>query len=345
MPVVSKRRVLFAALFAFSSLGAFPAAASGEHFVLISHAPDSDSWWNVIKNANRDAAKDFGVTVDYRNPPNGDLADMARLVEQAAARHYDGVVVSIADIDVLRKPLKDVTAKHIPLITINSGTQKQSEGLGALMHVGQPEYDAGFAAGQRARAAGIKSFVCVNHYATNPASFERCRGFAEAIGADYHSSTLDTNGVDPGVIESKVSAWMRAKPGTQAVLALSPDGAAPAMSALARMGRKGKTWFATFDLSDEIVRGIRNGSIAFAIDQQPYLQGYIPIAVLAIMRQQKVSDLATVRQALLANTRFQARLRDYGLTPVYGPRHISSGPGFVTKDNVAKVEKYAGQYR
>jgi simple sugar transport system substrate-binding protein len=345
MPVVSTRRTLLAALFAISGFAALPAAAAAGHFVLISHAPDSDSWWNVIKNANRDAAADFHVTVDYRNPPNGDLADMARLVEQAAARRYDGVVVSIADIDVLRKPLKDVTAKHIPLITINSGTQKQSEELGALMHVGQPEYDAGFAAGQRAKAAGIKSFVCVNHYATNPASFERCRGFAEAIGADYRSSTLDTNGVDPGVIESKVSAWMRAKPGTQAVLALSADGASPALSALAKMGRKGKTWFATFDLSNDIVRGIKDGSIAFAIDQQPYLQGYIPVAVLAIMQQQKLADMAKVRQALLANPHFQARLRDYGLAPVYGPRHISSGPGFVTKENVAKVEKYAGQYR
>jgi len=345
MPTLLPRRALLAAVFAVSGLAALPAAASGEHFVLISHAPDSDSWWNVIKNANRDAAADFQVTVDYRNPPNGDLADMARLVEQAAARRYDGVIASIADIEVLRKPLKDVTAKHIPLITINSGTPKQSEELGAVMHVGQPEYEAGFGAGQRAKAAGIKSFVCVNHYATNPASFERCRGFAEAIGADYRASTLDTNGVDPGVIESKVSAWMRAKPSTQAVLALSPDGASPALNALAKLGRKGKTWFATFDLSDEIVRGIKDGSVAFAIDQQPYLQGYIPVAVLAVMRQQKLTDPAKVKQALLANPRFQARLRDYGLAPVYGARHISSGPGFVTKDNVAKVETYAGQYR
>lgn len=345
MPTFLPRRALLAAVFAVSGLAAVPVAASGEHFVLISHAPDSDSWWNVIKNANRDAAADFQVTVDYRNPPNGDLADMTRLVEQAAARRYDAVIVSIADIDVLRKPLKDVTAKRIPLVTINSGTPKQSEELGAVMHVGQPEYEAGFAAGQRARAAGIKSFVCVNHYATNPASFERCRGFAEAIGADYRTSTLDTNGVDPGVIESKVSAWMRAKPGTQAVLALSPDGASPALGALAKLRRKGKTWFATFDLSDEIVRGIKDGSIAFAIDQQPYLQGYIPVAVLAIMRQQKLADPAKVKQALEANPRFQARLREYGLAPVYGPRHISSGPGFVTKDNVAKVETYAGQYR
>src|SRR5471030_1126144 len=306
-------------------LAAGASQAAGEKFVLISHAPDSDSWWNTIKNAIKQAGEDFNVTVDYRNPPNGDLADMARLVEQASARNYDGVIVSIADFSVLQKPLAQVVAKKIPLITINSGTLAQSEQLGAIMHVGQPEYEAGLGAGQRAKAAGIKSFVCVNHYATNPSSFERCRGFADAIGVDYKAATLDTIGVDPGVIESKVSAYLRTNPGTQAVLALGPDSAAPALRAVDKMGLKGK--------------------IKFAIDQQPYLQGYIPVAVLAIMKQDKTTDLAKVKAKLMANPKFQARLAEYGLTPAYGPRHISSGPGFVTIDNIGKVEKYAGQYR
>ncbi|MFT5590695.1 MAG: simple sugar transport system substrate-binding protein [Bradyrhizobium sp.] len=327
------------------SLALGPVHAAGEKFVLISHAPDSDTWWNTIKNSVRQAAEDFNVSVDYRNPSNGDLADMSRLVEQAAARNYDGVIVSIADFSVLQKPLRKVTAKKISLITINSGTTQQSEELGAIMHVGQPEYDAGLGAGARAKAAGIKSFVCVNHYATNPSSFERCRGFADAIGADYKASTLDTNGTDPNTIESKVGAYLRSNPTTQAVLALGPDSAIPALRAVEKMGLNGKIWFATFDLSAGISKGIKEGSIAFAIDQQPYLQGYIPVAVLAIMKQQKTTDLTVVQAALKANPKFQARLQEYGLAPIYGPRHIGSGPGFVTRDNIDTVEKFAGQYR
>ena len=73
-----------------------------DKYVLISHAPDSDSWWNTIKNALKDAAKDYKVQVDYRNPPTGDLADMARLIEQAAAKNYKGIVTTIADYDVLK---------------------------------------------------------------------------------------------------------------------------------------------------------------------------------------------------------------------------------------------------
>ena len=333
------KALLLSALLATSGL----AAAAGK-IALISHAPDSDSWWNTIKNSVKQAGEDYGVQVDYRNPPNGDLADMARLIEQAAAQNYDGVIVTIADFNVLQSSIKKLADKKIPFITINSGTTEQSEKLGAIMHVGQPEYEAGKGAGLRAKADGVKSFLCVNHYATNPASFERCRGFAEAIGVDFKKSTIDS-GDDPTGIEAKVSAYLRQHPDTGGVLTLGPTSAHPTLKALEKSGLKGKMWMATFDLSDEISKAIKDGSIKFAIDQQPYLQGYIPVAVLATMKSLHTTDLAKVSAAIKANKKTSARFSEYGLAPAYGPRHIGSGPGFVTKDNIGKVEKYAGQYR
>jgi simple sugar transport system substrate-binding protein len=320
------------------------AAHAEGRYVLISHAPDSDSWWNTIKNSVKQAGEDYGVKVEYRNPPNGDLADMARLIEQAAAQNVDGIITTIADFNVLQGAIKKVTDKKIPLITINSGTTDQSEKLSAVMHVGQPEYEAGKGAGERAKAAGIKSFLCVNHFATNPVSFERCRGFAEAIGADFKKSTIDS-GDDPTGIESKVSAYLRQNPTTQAVLALGPTSAHPSMRALEKGGHNGKIWFATFDLSDEISKGIKAGTVQFGIDQQPYLQGYIPVAVIATMKSMKSNDVKKVSDAIKVNAKTVARFNEYGLAPAYGARHIGSGPGFVTKDNLPKVEKYAGQYR
>ncbi len=319
-------------------------SAADGRYVLVSHAPDSDTWWNTVKNSVVDASKDFNVTVDYRNPPNGDLADMARIIEQSAARNYDGVIFDIADFDVLKKPAALVRAKKIPIITINSGTVEQSKQLGALMHVGQPEYAAGKAAGERAKAAGIKSYVCVNHYATNASSFERSRGYADALGVDFKPYTLDT-GIDPTTIENKVSAYLRAHADTQSVLALGPDSCAGALPALRKMGLAGKMFFGTFDLSPDIIKGIKDGTINYAIDQQPYLQGYIPVAVFAIMKRDKTTDMAKVQEALKANPKFQQRLEQYGLKPIYEAGNISSGPGFVTKENVDKVEKYAGEYR
>jgi simple sugar transport system substrate-binding protein len=326
------------------SLMAAGAAQADGRFVFISHAPDSDSWWNTVRNSLKQAADDFDVRVDYRNPPTGDIADMARLIEQAAAQNYDGVITTVADFDVLQGALRKVTDKKIALITANSGSPEQSEQLGALLHVGQGEYEAGRLAGERAKAAGVKSFVCVNHYATNPASFERCRGFGEAIGADFRTSTIDT-GIDPAQVESMTSAYLRQRPQTQAIFAVGPDSALGALAAVRKMGLKGKIFVATMDLSDAIVQGIKDDTVAFTIDQQPYLQGYVPVAILSYMKSHQTRDVAAAVAAFKDNDKARARLTEYGLQPHYEARNIGSGPGVVDKSNIDKVEKYAGQYR
>ncbi len=290
--------------------------AEGERFVLISHAPDSDSWWNTIKNAIQVAGDQMDVTVEYRNPPTGDLADMARIVEQAVASNPDGIILTIADFDVLSGPVADAVDQGIPVITINSGTQEQSEALGALLHVGQPEYTAGLEAGKRAAAEGVTSFLCVNHYITNPASVERCKGFADAIGADVAASMIDS-GQDPAEIKNKVIAFLAANPDTGAILTLGPTSAHPTLAALDAESLSGEIFFGTFDLSGEIADAIKADVISFAIDQQPYLQGYMPVVILT-------------------------NLVRYGVLP---SGHMNSGPGFITKDSISFVEQYAGVYR
>ncbi len=295
---------------------AAPALADGERFVLVSHAPDSDSWWNTIKNAIKVAGGQMGVTVEYRNPPTGDLADMARIIEQASASSPDGIIATIADYDVLSGPLSNAVAMGIPVITINSGTEEQSKTIGALMHVGQPEHAAGLGAGEKAKAAGVTRFLCVNHYITNPASVERCQGYADALGVDLGNQMIDA-GQDPAEIKSKVMAYLQANPDTNGVLTLGPTSAHPTIAALNESGQAGTIHFGTFDLSGEIAAAIKDDVIAFAIDQQPYLQGYLPVVILT-------------------------NLARYGVVP---GNSINSGPGFVTRDNIALVEKYAGEYR
>ncbi len=291
------------------------AQAANERFVLISHAPDSDSWWNTIKNAVKEASKNYAVRVDYRNPPTGDLADMARIVEQAVASNPDGIILTIADFDVLKGPVNKAIKKGIPVITINSGTHEQSEALGALLHIGQPEYAAGFGAGKKAKVAGVSSFLCVNHYITNPSSVERCRGFADALGVDLGNQMIDS-GTDPTGIANKVAAYLRKNPDTGAILTLGPTSAHPTIRALNK-SKKSDIFFATFDLSDEIAAAIKAGQIRFAVDQQPYLQGYLPVTLLTLYSR-------------------------YQLIP---SNHINSGPGFITKENIALVEKLAGEIR
>lgn len=292
------------------------AVAAGERYILVSHAPDSDSWWNTIKNGIELAGKQMDVTVEYRNPPTGDLADMARIIEQATASKPNGIITTLADYDVLSGPIRNAVDQGINVIIMNSGSPDQARELGALMYVGQPEYDAGHAAGLRAKGDGIKSFLCVNHYISSPSSTERCQGFADGLGMELGNQMIDS-GQDPAEIKNKVLAYLSANKGTDAILTLGPTSADPTIAALQQNGMAGDIYFGTFDLGTEIVKGIKSGIIQWGIDQQPFLQAYLPVVVLANYDR-------------------------YGVLP---GNNINSGPGFVTKDGLTLVEKYAGEYR
>ena len=293
-----------------------PAMAQGERYVLVSHAPDSDSWWNTIKNGIALAGEQLGVEVEYRNPPTGDLADMARIIEQAAASGPNGIITTLADPDVLSGAIKAAVDSGIDVIIINSGTPEQAREMGALMYVGQPEYDAGYAAGLRAKGDGVGSFLCVNHYISSPASTERCQGFADGLGVALGNQMIDS-GQDPAEIKNKVLAYLSANPKTDAVLTLGPISADPTLLALDENGMAGDIYFGTFDLGEEIVKGIKAGVINWGIDQQPFLQAYLPVVVLTNYHR-------------------------FGVLP---GNNINSGPGFVTADGLTMIEKFAGEYR
>ncbi|MDE2633808.1 MAG: sugar ABC transporter substrate-binding protein [Paracoccaceae bacterium] len=300
----------------FMATTAFAGGHSTLKYVLVSHAPDSDSWWNTVKNGIALAGEQMGVDVEYRNPPTGDLADMARIIEQATASRPNGIITTLADYDVLKGPIMAAVDQGINVIIMNSGTPEQAREVGALMYVGQPEYDAGFAAGLRAKGDGVGSFLCVNHAISNVVVAERCTGFADGLGIDIGDSMIDS-GQDPAEIKNRVMAYLNAHPDTDAVLTLGPTGADPTLLALDEMGLSGDIYFGTFDLGEEIVKGIKSGVIEWGIDQQPFLQAYLPVVVMANYDR-------------------------YGVLP---GNNINSGPGFVTKDGLELVEKFAGEYR
>ncbi len=316
MMSLTKKLALAVAFLAAPVLSATTASAEGEKYVLVSHAPDSDSWWNTIKNGIALAGEQMGVEVEYRNPPTGDLADMARIIEQAAAAGPNGIITTLSDYDVLSGPIKAAVDAGIDVIIMNSGTPDQAREVGALMYVGQPEYDAGYAAGLRAKGDGVGSFLCVNHYISSPSSTERCTGFADGLGVELGNQMIDS-GQDPAEIKNRVLAYLNANPDTDAVLTLGPTSADPTLLALNENGMAGEIYFGTFDLGANIVEGIKAGTINWGIDQQPFLQAYLPVVVLTNYHR-------------------------YGVLP---GNNINSGPGFVTADALELVEKYAGEYR
>jgi simple sugar transport system substrate-binding protein len=309
--------LISAALAVTGALGGVgTAAAKGEKFIVIEHSPDSETFWNTVKNAATLAAEETGATVTFRNPPTGDLADMARIIQQAVAEGPDGIIVTIPDFDLIGGPISNAVAKGIPVVTMNTGTAEQSKELGALLHVGQPEFEAGQGAGEKAKAAGIKSFLCVNSLFPNVAGEQRCKGFAAGLGVELGNQMIDS-GTDATEIANRVKAYLASNPDTQAVLTLGPMTAIPTIKALKENGLAGKIFFATFDLNPDIAQAIKDSVINFAIDQQPFLQGYLSVITLTNYLR-------------------------YGVVPA---NSVLSGPGFVTKENISLVESLAGKYR
>ncbi|TDL76595.1 sugar ABC transporter substrate-binding protein [Palleronia sediminis] len=312
----AKKVLLATAVATLPMVLASTASAEGEKYVLVSHAPDSDSWWNTIKNSIALAGEQMDVEVEYRNPPTGDIADMARIIEQVAASGPDGIITTLADFDVLSGPIRSAVDSGVDVIIMNTGSAEQARELGALMYVGQPEYDAGFAAGQRAKDDGITSFLCVNHAIQQPTLVQRCQGFADGLGVELGNQMLDS-GTDPAEIKNRVMAYLSANPDTDAILTLGPLSADPTLLALDENGMAGDIYFGTFDLGEEIVKGITSGVIEWGIDQQPFLQAYLPVVILTNYHR-------------------------YGVLP---GNNINSGPGFITADNLGKIEEFAGEYR
>lgn len=310
----------------------------------VSHAPDTDTWWNTIRNSLAHASEDFGVQVDYLNPPDGSIAAMAQLLDGLATSRYAAVISTIADFTALAEPLRSVVKRKLPLITVNSGTESQSEQVGALMHIGQPEFLAGREAGAHYAKSGAKSVISFNHYPTNPASMERCNGFRAGLGEKARMVVVNLTGT---AIENLavVTEALKTNEGFDVALALGPTSAHPVLAAQAA-GVRAPT-LVTFDLSSEIVAGIRSGKVAFAIDQQPYLQGYLSVGFLAeTLRMATDTGKLALKLSLYAQPKLHGRMSRYGLSlKATDGKHIHSGPGFVGRLNIDKVERFSGQYR
>jgi simple sugar transport system substrate-binding protein len=235
--MISKIKRIARRALAVAALMACGSSFAAGRYVVIEHSPDSESWWNTVKNSVKQAGEDYGVTVDWQ-PAERRLGRHGPPDRAAAAQNYDGVIVTIADFDVLSGAIKKVVDKGIPVITINSGTGEQSAKLGAICMSGNSEYDAGKAAGELAKSKGIKSYLCVNSLVTNSISWDRCKGFADAIGVVDYKKEHDRFGRRPDGHRVEGAGVLRQNPQTQAVLALGPMSAHLTIRALDKMRKK-----------------------------------------------------------------------------------------------------------
>ena len=278
---------------------------------MVTHS-DEGSFWSVVKKGAEQAAKDQGVKLVW-SPSNNDPEKEAQLIDAAVSQKVDGLAVSVPNADAIKGALAKATDAGIPIITLNSGAD-QFKALGAITHVGQDEAIAGQAAGARFKEEGAKKVLCIIHEQSNVGLNQRCDGVKQGFGGAVDN--LQVKGTaDVATTQTEIKSKLQADKSYDAVMALNPDIANAAATAV--KGASSSAKLATFDLNADVTKRIKDDSIAFAVDQQQYLQGYLPIVFLKLYKTN-------------ANT-------------VGGGQPVLTGPGFVDKSNVDTVEKLAGE--
>ena len=278
---------------------------------VITHG-DAGTFWSVVEKAVRDAAAAIGCNVVYQGS-NNDALKQSQDIEAAIAAGSAGIAISLADPTGLSDAAQKVTDAGIPLYTLNSGVDHYKD-LGAVTHIGQTEYVAGQGAGERFNALGATKVLCGRQEQGNVGLEERCDGLADTFEGEVVSEFIGLD-ANPDEQRSTISSRLIADAAIDAVLGVGPNVPLRALEAAENAGRS--VHIGGFDLSSDLIEKIQSGEIAFTVDQQQYLQGYLPVILMHL-------------QATNQNT-------------AGGGLPVLTGPGFVTPENAATVSALVAQ--
>jgi simple sugar transport system substrate-binding protein len=273
---------------------------------VVTHGGAGDSFWSIVKAGAAQAGKDMGDTVNYQS--NGDPTVQSQDIDAAINEKPDGLVVSMANPQAVKAAVERAVAKGIPVITINAG-EAESKSYGALSHIGSDESVAGQAIGTALKAKAVKNVICVVQEAGNVSLEQRCAGVKATLGGKVTNLQVDNNNLPAA--QSLILAKLQQDTSIDGVVTLGAQVASVAEKAIA--GASSKASLATFDLNADVAKAVLDGKILFAVDQQPYLQGYLAVVML---------------------TQYKSNLNVLG-----GGQPVLTGPNLITKDNAAAVLK------
>jgi simple sugar transport system substrate-binding protein len=293
-----------------SSAAAAPASAAGTPTMtvaFITHAPPGDTFWDLVRKGAEAAAAKDNVDLQYQSDPDG--ANQANLVQSAIDKKVDGIAVTLAKPDAMKANVEKAVKAGIPVTALNGGIDSWKS-MGVLSYFGQDEKIAGEAAGERLKADGAKKALCVIHEQGHVGLEARCDGTKSAFP---DTEKIYVTGTDMPSVQAAITSKLQQDPGIDRVLTLGAPFALTAVKSVKDASSSAKV--VTFDTNKELVTAIKNGEVEWAVDQQPYLQGYLAVDSLWLYKNN-------------GNT-------------IGGGQATLTGPAFIDKTNVAAVEQFA----
>ncbi|WP_326571781.1 sugar ABC transporter substrate-binding protein [Actinacidiphila glaucinigra] len=293
------------------------AAAAGKadtprmKIAMVTHAAPGDTFWDLIRKGAQAAAAKDNVELIYSNDPNA--ATQANLIQNAIDQKVDGIAVTLAKPDAMKDVVAKAEAAGIPVVGFNAGLDDWKD-QGLLEYFGQDESVAGEALGNKLNDLGAEHNVCVIHEQGHVALEARCAGVKKTFKGK--TENLYVNGTDMPSVKSTITAKLKQDSGIDYVVTLGAPFALTAVQSVADAGSKAKV--GTFDLNKDLVKAVQDGGVQFAVDQQPYLQGYLSVDSLWLYKT-------------------NGNVSGGGVAPVL------TGPAFVDKDNVESVAAFAAK--
>ncbi|MEU1212991.1 substrate-binding domain-containing protein [Streptomyces sp. NPDC005790] len=276
-------------------------------FAMVTHSGDGDTFWDIVqKGADQAADKD---NINFLYSHNDEGQQQAELVQTAIDKKVDGLIVSLAKPDSMKAVVAKAVKAGIPVITVNSGSA-ESKAFGALTHIGQDESIAGEAVGDELDKRDRKKVLCVLHEQGNVGHEQRCAGAKKSFGGTMQNLYVD--GTNMPDVQASIEAKLDSDRSIDAVVTLGAPFAAAAVKAKQTAGSKAE--IDTFDLNASVATGLQNGSLGFAVDQQPFLQGYEAVDLLWLYH--------------------------YNQNVLGGGRPVLTGPQVITADDADALAEY-----
>ncbi|MEV8427485.1 sugar ABC transporter substrate-binding protein [Streptomyces chartreusis] len=294
-----------------SGVSASKATTPRMTIAMVTHAPSGDTFWDTIRKGAEAAAAKDNVKLIYSNDETA--ADQANLVQNAIDQKVDGIAVTLAKPDALKDVVAKAVKAGIPVVGFNAGmTDWQKQGL--LSFFGQDEAISGEALGTRLNGTGAEHALCVVQVQGAVNLEQRCAGVEK--GFKGRTDKLYVNGADMPSVKSTITAKLKQDSSIDQVVTLAAPVALTAVQSVDETGSKAN--IATFDLNKELIAAVRDGSVEFAVDQQPYLQGYLAVDALWLHKN---------------NGNYSGG----------GEAPILTGPAFVDKSNVEAIAGFAAK--
>jgi simple sugar transport system substrate-binding protein len=248
--------------------------ATGKNYTIamVTHEAPGDTFWDKIRNGAEQAAKDHNITLKYSNDP--DAGKQATLIQNAIDSKVDGIATTLPTPDAIGPVAQKAVSAGIPVVAFNAGKDAYTK-YGIGMYFGSDETLAGQTVGRKIAAETPGHTVCVIQEQGQVQLEARCAGVAQG---NPDSEILYVNGRDLPSVQQTIGAKLQQDKSITNVVALGAD--------IALAAQKSKTDAAsnanieTFDLNADVAKQIQSGGIAFSVDQQPYVQGYMAVTSL-----------------------------------------------------------------